>query len=167
MAMEPEPAPISRRERFAHGDSDEAVFRTDLKRRGGHVDAGILLQRASDLAIGDASARACHRSRRGADERESASRRRCLLGQLLPLSFRAGEGGLTGPDLTTIGSQRSYSEFRESLLDPDAQVDSPYWSVAAVTSNGKSIRGLRLNEDSFSSRSATTRAACSRCSSAT
>ena len=55
-----------------------------------------------------------------------------------------------GPDLTGIGAQRSYGEIRESLLDPDAQVDSQYWSVAAVTSTGKNIRGLRLNEDSFS-----------------
>jgi cytochrome c oxidase cbb3-type subunit 3 len=62
----------------------------------------------------------------------------------------AGDGGLSGPDLTTIGSRRSYAELRESLTDPDADVASAYWSVVATTSTGRTVRGIRLNEDTFS-----------------
>jgi putative heme-binding domain-containing protein len=62
----------------------------------------------------------------------------------------AGEGGLSGPDLSTIGARRSSAELRESISDPDAQVGSEYWSVAATTSTGKKVRGVRLNEDTFS-----------------
>lgn len=62
----------------------------------------------------------------------------------------AGEGGLSGPDLTAIGTKRSSAELRESLTNPDAVVASEYWSVAATTSTGRTIRGIRLNEDTFS-----------------
>lgn len=62
----------------------------------------------------------------------------------------SGEGGLTGPDLTAIGARRTYAELRESIGDPDAVVASEYWSVVATTSAGRTIRGVRLNEDTFS-----------------
>jgi cytochrome c oxidase cbb3-type subunit 3 len=62
----------------------------------------------------------------------------------------AGEGGLTGPDLTTVGARRSYAELRESISNPDAQVGSEYWSVVAKTAAGRTVRGIRLNEDTFS-----------------
>jgi putative heme-binding domain-containing protein len=61
-----------------------------------------------------------------------------------------GEGGLSGPDLTTIGSRRTSAELRESIVDPDAVVASEYWSVVATTSTGQTVRGVRLNEDTFS-----------------
>jgi putative heme-binding domain-containing protein len=57
---------------------------------------------------------------------------------------------LTGPDLTTAGARRSALELRESISDPDAQVASEYWSIAATTSTGRAVRGVRLNEDTFS-----------------
>ena len=62
----------------------------------------------------------------------------------------AGKGQLTGPDLTGIGTWRTNVELREAVLDPDAEVPKAYWSVAAITSSGKTVRGVRLNEDSFS-----------------
>lgn len=61
-----------------------------------------------------------------------------------------GEGGLTGPDLTSVGSTRSYSELLKSVTDPDADVPSEYWSVIVKTATGESLRGIRLNEDSHS-----------------
>jgi cytochrome c oxidase cbb3-type subunit III len=133
-----------------HGDSDEAVFRTISKGLSGTSMPGSsfsglqiwqLVTHLRALAIARGAAQTKGNPQAGGAV-FSANCSRC--------HSVAGEGGLTGPDLTTVGTQRSYSDLRESLLDPDAQVDSPYWSVAAVTSNGKSIRGLRLNEDSFS-----------------
>jgi putative heme-binding domain-containing protein len=61
-----------------------------------------------------------------------------------------GEGGLTGPDLTSIGARRSNAELHEAISDPDSEVGSEYWSVAATTSTGRKVRGVRLNEDTFS-----------------
>jgi putative heme-binding domain-containing protein len=61
-----------------------------------------------------------------------------------------GEGGLSAPDLTAVGRRRSAPEIRESITNPDAVVPSEYWSVAATTTTGGTVRGIRLNEDTFS-----------------
>jgi putative heme-binding domain-containing protein len=61
-----------------------------------------------------------------------------------------GEGGLSGPDLTSVGSKRSYAELLKSVTDPDAEVASEYWSVSVTTSTGENLRGIRLNEDTHS-----------------
>jgi cytochrome c oxidase cbb3-type subunit 3 len=61
-----------------------------------------------------------------------------------------GEGGLNGPDLTSIGSRRSYADLRTALIDPDAEVPSEFWSVVVTTTSGQNIRGARLNEDTSS-----------------
>jgi putative heme-binding domain-containing protein len=61
-----------------------------------------------------------------------------------------GEGGLNGPDLSAVGRRRSAAEIRESIANPDAVVPSDNWSVAATTAAGATVRGIRLNEDTFS-----------------
>jgi putative heme-binding domain-containing protein len=61
-----------------------------------------------------------------------------------------GEGGVTGPDISTIGSQRSAAYLRESLENPSAAVPEGYLLVKAVTKTGETVTGARLNEDSFS-----------------
>src|SRR5215471_2718980 len=60
-----------------------------------------------------------------------------------------GRGGNLGPDLTNIGARRSAGYLRESLTDPGASVREEYLVVSIVTRDGKRIRGIRLNEDSF------------------
>jgi cytochrome c oxidase cbb3-type subunit III len=61
-----------------------------------------------------------------------------------------GEGGIAGPDLSTIGAARSASHLRESLVDPQATVPENYLLVTVVSKNGSSVTGVRVNEDSFS-----------------
>lgn len=61
-----------------------------------------------------------------------------------------GEGGVAGPDLSTIGTARSPSHLRESLTDPEAAVPEEYLLVTVVPKNGPNLTGLRVNEDSFS-----------------
>jgi cytochrome c oxidase cbb3-type subunit 3 len=131
------------------GDSDEAVFRTVSKGVPGTSMPGFsfsglqiwqLVTHLRALAIAHGATQTKGNPQSG-ETIFAANCARC---------HSAGDGGLMGPDLTGIGTQRSYSEIRESLLDPDRQVDSAYWSVAAVTSAGKNIRGVRLNEDTFS-----------------
>jgi putative heme-binding domain-containing protein len=59
------------------------------------------------------------------------------------------EGGLMGPDLSEIGSRRSPSHLRESLLDPSASVPGGFLYTKIVTKAGKTIEGQRLWEDTF------------------
>jgi len=61
-----------------------------------------------------------------------------------------GEGGVTGPDLAGVVRRLSAAAIRESIVNPDAVVPSEYWSVTATTSTGATVRGIRLNEDTFS-----------------
>jgi putative heme-binding domain-containing protein len=61
-----------------------------------------------------------------------------------------GEGGISGPDLGGIGGIRSAAYLRESLIDPEASVPEGYLRVKVVTKDGKTVTGIRVNEDSFS-----------------
>ena len=71
-------------------------------------------------------------------------------------------GGRLGPDLTAIGTRRSPMHLRQSIVDPEAEVPETFavyrrfitmpdafLVVRVVTGEGKSITGVRLNEDTF------------------
>lgn len=62
----------------------------------------------------------------------------------------AGRGGAFGPDLTTIGASRSPQHLRESLVNPAADFPRGYVFVRVVTRDGKTLTGVRVNEDTFS-----------------
>jgi len=72
-----------------------------------------------------------------------------------------GQGGTLGPELTAIGKMRGVAYLREAVVNPGATLPrgtlpvpargySEFLPVLAVTSDGKEIRGVRINEDSLS-----------------
>jgi cytochrome c oxidase cbb3-type subunit III len=72
-----------------------------------------------------------------------------------------GKGGRLGPDLTAVGGSRTREAIIDSVRNPsrrlawglsEATKEFPqeYESVTAVTADGKEIKGVTLNEDSFS-----------------
>jgi putative heme-binding domain-containing protein len=72
-----------------------------------------------------------------------------------------GRGGRLGPDLTAVGGSRTREAMIDSVRDPsrrlawgltEATKEFPqeYESVTAVMADGKEIKGVTLNEDSFS-----------------
>lgn len=61
-----------------------------------------------------------------------------------------GYGGAFGPDLTGIGASRSPQHLRESLVNPAADFPRGYAFVRVVTRDGKTLTGVRINEDTFS-----------------
>jgi cytochrome c oxidase cbb3-type subunit 3 len=72
-----------------------------------------------------------------------------------------GKGGRMGPDLTAVGGSRTRESLIDSVRNPsrrlawgltEATKEFPqeYESVTVVTADGKKIRGVALNEDSFS-----------------
>jgi cytochrome c oxidase cbb3-type subunit III len=72
-----------------------------------------------------------------------------------------GKGGRMGPDLTSVGGSRTREALIDSVRNPsrrlawgltEATKEFPqeYESVTVVTADGKKIRGVTLNEDSFS-----------------
>ncbi len=71
-----------------------------------------------------------------------------------------GKGGRLGPELTSIGGSRTREAIIESVRNPsrrlawgltEATKEFPqeYESVTLVTGDGKQIKGVTLNEDSF------------------
>lgn len=61
----------------------------------------------------------------------------------------SGRGGTMGPDLTDIGARRSAAYLREALIDPGAAVPEGFLVVSVNTRDGRKVKGVRLNEDSF------------------
>jgi cytochrome c oxidase cbb3-type subunit III len=60
-----------------------------------------------------------------------------------------GAGTGLGPELSEIGAKRSGVYLKESIVNPSAAVPEGYL-VVGVTSGGRTVRGVRVNEDSFS-----------------
>jgi putative heme-binding domain-containing protein len=72
----------------------------------------------------------------------------------------SGRGGRLGPELSTVGSARSRAYLAESIREPSRQltrnggfgesVTLKYDTVTAVTTDGRTIVGVPMNEDTFS-----------------
>jgi cytochrome c oxidase cbb3-type subunit 3 len=73
----------------------------------------------------------------------------------------AGKGGRLGPDLTAVGTARTVDSLVESVRNPSQRLAwgltestkefaQEYETVAVVTSEGKQMKGVTLNEDQFS-----------------
>jgi putative heme-binding domain-containing protein len=61
-----------------------------------------------------------------------------------------GTGSRTGPDLSDAGARLSPPDLLASLLRPDERVLPANWYVRAVTRDGRTITGRRMNEDTYS-----------------
>jgi len=73
----------------------------------------------------------------------------------------AGKGGRLGPELTSVGGSRTRESIIDSVRNPsrrlawgltEATKEFPqeYETITVVTPDGKEIKGVTLNEDSFS-----------------
>jgi putative heme-binding domain-containing protein len=60
-----------------------------------------------------------------------------------------GDGGASGPELTEVGARRSAAYLREALIDPAASAPEGFLVVTVITRDGRNLRGVRVNEDSF------------------
>lgn len=135
---------------FQRGGSDEELFRTISKGVPGTAMPAFsfsglqIWQLVTHLrAIGIVRGAAQFKG-------DAAAGARLFLANCSGCHAIRGEGGLIGPDLTSVGLRRSYAELLKSVTDPDAEVPSQYWSVTVKTATGQNLRGIRLNEDTHS-----------------
>jgi putative heme-binding domain-containing protein len=64
---------------------------------------------------------------------------------------RVGDmGSYLGPNLTSIGANRSAEQIRAALVTPNKDVTPENRSVRLVTGDGKTVTGRILNQDGFS-----------------
>jgi cytochrome c oxidase cbb3-type subunit III len=60
------------------------------------------------------------------------------------------EGSTYGPELTRIGGARPAHYLRESITEPANDIPPQYEGVTVTTRDGRTVRGIRVNEDTFS-----------------
>ncbi|MEP6845910.1 MAG: c-type cytochrome [Panacibacter sp.] len=74
--------------------------------------------------------------------------------------MNSGEGNSIGPELSQIGTSRSPAYLKQAIIDPGAALPgstdplngygfSLYLPVKVVTTDGTTITGLRINEDTY------------------
>jgi putative heme-binding domain-containing protein len=61
-----------------------------------------------------------------------------------------GRGGISGPDLSNLGGERTLSAIRDSLTKPRLEIPSSYRPVEVITVDGRSLTGIAKNENNFS-----------------
>jgi PQQ-dependent dehydrogenase (methanol/ethanol family) len=61
-----------------------------------------------------------------------------------------GRGGRLGPDLSSIGNERTASEIREAIVSPDKSQRRGYETIEIRLPSNKLVRGAKKNEDTFS-----------------
>jgi PQQ-dependent dehydrogenase (methanol/ethanol family) len=61
-----------------------------------------------------------------------------------------GQGGRLGPDLSRIGEEKHVGELKEAISTPDQSLREGYRTAEVRTPEGKVIRGVIRNEDTFS-----------------
>ena len=60
-----------------------------------------------------------------------------------------GRGPRLAPDLSDIGAIRTLAALQRAVLEPNASLLPIHRPVRVMTKNGETIRGRRLNEDTF------------------
>jgi putative heme-binding domain-containing protein len=60
-----------------------------------------------------------------------------------------GEGDGLGPELTSVGSRRAAGFLLETILKPAATAPRGFQYIAVTPATGAVVRGIRVNEDSF------------------
>ena len=137
---------------YRHGDSDREMFLTvrngiantempgtfltdpEVWRLVAYVKRLGLTQAAEEKAAGDPQAGRAIYVSRGCPACHSID----------------GQGGDTGPDLSSAGARSSLSYLRESIVSPSTYVPLTYRAVTVTTLPGEKIRGIHLNEDDYS-----------------
>jgi len=60
------------------------------------------------------------------------------------------QGSVYGPELSRIGAARSVDYLKQSIIEPSADIPTEYEGVTAVLKDGRKVKGVRVNEDTFS-----------------
>jgi len=60
-----------------------------------------------------------------------------------------GRGEGFGPELSAVGARRSAAFLRQTILKPASTLPDDFQYISATPASGAAIRGVRVNEDSF------------------
>jgi putative heme-binding domain-containing protein len=143
-------APELTRGVFKYGSSDGELFQNVLKgipgteMIGSELDAEKIWQLVAYVRTLSAGKGAGQSSGDPARGRQLFVENNCSTCHMV-----FGQGGRSGPDLSSVGAERSLGDLFSSLRDPGLQVATDFWPVRLTLKDGKTIAGRRLNEDTF------------------
>ena len=61
-----------------------------------------------------------------------------------------GRGGISGPDLSNSGGERTLAALRDALTKPKLEIPRGYRPVEVTTTDGRKITGIAKNDNNFS-----------------
>ncbi len=135
---------------FFHGSSDADLFRNIAEGIPGTAMPGVFFEGTQvwqivafvrSLSGSGAASSVTGDAARG----ERQFRRQGCIGCHLV----RGDGGVKGPNLSVIGSQRSAAYLRESILDPNSIVSPDFWVARIINKDGTAHSGFVMNQDTY------------------
>jgi putative heme-binding domain-containing protein len=61
-----------------------------------------------------------------------------------------GRGGISGPDLSNVGGERTLAVIRDALTKPKLPIPRGYRPVEVMTVDGRKLTGIAKNDNNFS-----------------
>jgi cytochrome c oxidase cbb3-type subunit III len=141
-----------RRGQFKRASSDEDLSRVILSGVQGTAMPPSNLAEASRVAL-VAYIRSLHDASVSANDSAASKRGRALFegkGGCADCHRIAGKGSRKGPDLTEVGVFKDAATLQHSIVTPGDAMQPQYRYVKAVTRDGRTVVGMRLNEDTHS-----------------
>jgi putative heme-binding domain-containing protein len=140
---------------WVHGGSDAQIFKTIQSGVTGTEMPGNGNMSDDEIWMVIAYLRTLAAPGSGAAERGDAARGEQLFwakdrGNCGQCHMVGARGGRLGPNLTRIGAARSPSVLEREIRKPGEVIPVGFETVSLITRDGKTIRGLRKNEDTFS-----------------
>ena len=137
--------------KFRHGGTDDDLYRAMRNGIPGTEMPGFPLSGVESMQL-LAFVRALGRASMPPPPGGDAARGRALFAgsQCASCHRVGGTGSRIGPELSDVGARLPPSDLLVSLLRPDERVLPSHWYVRAVTRDGRTITGRRLNEDTYS-----------------
>jgi putative heme-binding domain-containing protein len=135
---------------FFHGSSDADLFRNIADGIPGTAMSGVFFEGTQVWQI-VAFVRSLSKAGAASPVTGDAGRGKRQFRQqgCIACHLVRGEGGTKGPDLSVIGSQRSASYLRESILEPDNNVSPDFWVARIITKDGAAHSGFVMNQDTY------------------
>jgi putative heme-binding domain-containing protein len=140
---------------WVHGGSDAQIFRTiargvpgtEMPGHGNMSEDEVWMVIAYLRTLGAPGGAAAERgdAARGEQIYQAKDKGNCAQCHMID-----GRGGRLGPNLSRIGASRSAAALEREIRRPGEVIPVGFETVTVIMPDGRKIRGLRKNEDTFS-----------------